>query len=118
MYNPIIVEHFSNPKHSGDMAEFDTVLKIGNPVCGDTINIKVKYNQGTVQEAKFTAYGCATSLATADIFTGYIIGKNAEEILATSLVQREEMLGELEPSQMHCLTILHELFAQVEGVRV
>ncbi|GAA3326581.1 hypothetical protein GCM10020331_063060 [Ectobacillus funiculus] len=68
---------------------------------------------------KFTAYGCATALATADIFFAhYIIGKQLSEIIATPIDIREAMLGELEPSQMHCLYILHELFTQLEQVAV
>lgn len=118
MYNPTIVAHFSNPKHSGELPNANQELKIGNSVCGDTIFLKLRIVQEKVEDAKFTAYGCATSLATADIFAHYIIGKQLSEIIATPIDRREAMLGELEPPQMHCLHILHELFTQLEQVAV
>lgn len=116
MYNSIIIDHFSNPRHSGDLIDANAELKIGNPVCGDTIFLKIKIEENRILNAKFQAYGCATSLATADIFADYITGQDLAEVHKLSEQEIKSMLGELEPSQMHCLNILNDLFRQIKNV--
>ncbi|MDM5232010.1 iron-sulfur cluster assembly scaffold protein [Lysinibacillus pakistanensis] len=115
MYNSIIVDYFSNPRHSGELTDANMELKIGNSVCGDTIFMSVKVEDGEILDAKYKAYGCATSLATADIFAEFIINKSIEEIKQQPQHEIDKMLGELEPPQMHCLNILHELFEQIRS---
>jgi nitrogen fixation protein NifU and related proteins len=110
MYNPIIVDHFSNPRNAGEIKDKDYQIKIGNPVCGDTIFLDLKLEQNHVIDAKFRAYGCAGSIATASIFSEYILGKSISQIVQTPESYKEKMLGELEPPQMHCLHILKQLF--------
>ncbi|MDP5272823.1 iron-sulfur cluster assembly scaffold protein [Chengkuizengella axinellae] len=114
MYNSVIVDHFTNPSNTGEITDKDIQIKIGNSVCGDTIFIDIKLDRDHIINAKFKAYGCATSIATADIFSEYIIGKSFKEIQDISVTERKEMLGELDPSQMHCLHILEELFTKLD----
>jgi nitrogen fixation NifU-like protein len=117
MYNSLIIEHFSKTTYIGEIIDRDFELKIGNPVCGDKIHIHLKCNSDRViQDAKFKAYGCATSIATASIFTEFIINKSLNEVLTMTPNQRSDMLGELEPAHMHCYEILEQLFAQIEEI--
>ncbi len=110
MYNDLIISHFSNPQHSGELAACDYDYEIGNPVCGDRIHIQLQTNdtqQGKqIEKAVFRAWGCATSLATANIFCESIINTSIACIAQRDEQQMEQMLGDLEPSQQHCLPIL------------
>lgn len=111
MYNEIITEHFMNPRNIGELDHPDHIVKIGNSICGDTIVLHVRYAaEGRIADVKFKAYGCATSIATASVFSAYIINKTDSELLGISRSEMELLLGELEPSQMHCLDIMAELF--------
>lgn len=117
MYNQLIIDHFSNPRNVGEIENPDAEIVIGNPVCGDKVVIHINWDGSKrISEVRFKAYGCATAIATASIFSEYIRGKTSGEIAATSEDQRNHMLGELEPSQHHCLDILHGLFKQVQEV--
>jgi nitrogen fixation NifU-like protein len=113
MYNDIIIEHFSNPQHVGDLENADHEFEIGNPVCGDRIKIQLLVSEQAIKKAVFRAWGCATSVATANIFCGSIEGKDANSCLKRTPSDIETMLGELEPSQHHCLNILTELHQQL-----
>ena len=44
MYSEKVMDHFANPRNSGEMENPDGVGTVGNPTCGDlmTIYIKVK----------------------------------------------------------------------------
>lgn len=110
MYNAIISDHFMNPRNIGEIVHPDLEFRIGNPICGDTIHVCVNFQESRIKEIKYKAYGCATSLATASIFSECVQGKAINELIDITLAGREEMLGELEPNQKHCLDILNELF--------
>jgi nitrogen fixation NifU-like protein len=112
MYNELIVENFSSPGYSGEMESPDFALELGNPVCGDKLEIKARIEDGLLLNPCFQAWGCATSIATANIFCRYIDGKSIDEVRSTESGIVENMLGELDPSQHHCLEMLSELFSQ------
>jgi len=112
MYNNIIIENFTNPKNTAELTEHDFIINTGNPVCDDRISIWVKLENNKISATRQKAYGCATSLATASIFSEYIKGKQIVDFEKTHNVEQMaiELLGELEPSQMHCYEIFSELF--------
>lgn len=89
-------------------------IKVGNDVCDDQLVLQLNVNEdGEVCEIKYRAYGCATSIATGNIFCEFVKGKSLELISATDQNQRNKMLGELDPSQHHCLDILNNIFNRV-----
>ena len=112
MYNSIIIENFTNPKNAAALTDYSFIVNTGNPVCDDRISIWVKIENNTIVETGQKAYGCATSLATASIFSEYIKGKTVEAIVKAANIPQKatDLLGELEPSQMHCYEIFNELF--------
>lgn len=113
MYNDIIVDHFTDPKYVGDIENSDVEFEIGNPVCGDRIRVQFIRDGGQVKDIAFRAWGCATSIATADIFCSSVIDKSSADIVGRSTEEIESMLGELDPSQHHCIHILHELHSKL-----
>ncbi|PSW06710.1 iron-sulfur cluster assembly scaffold protein [Photobacterium lipolyticum] len=119
MFNEVIVDNFSNPSHQGEVDSAQANLKLGNPVCGDTVNISLQFESAdTVSEAKFQAWGCATSLAMANVFCRYVEGRKLTEIKEVEADFITSLLGELEPSQHHCLEMLNELFDQCRSLEV
>ena len=119
MYNSIIVENFSNPCHSGKVTFPNFSIELGNPICGDKIIVQgiISSNQ-VITESKFQAWGCATTIATANIFCQYLLDKSLDTIRDTKTKKINELLGDLEPSQFHCLEMLRELFQKVGEISI
>ncbi|QQX80330.1 iron-sulfur cluster assembly scaffold protein [Shewanella sp. KX20019] len=113
MYNDIIIDNFSNPEFVGDLASAEHKFEIGNPVCGDRIKIQVNLDGDSIRDSRFRAWGCATSVATANVFCRSIMGRSFAEISARQTAEIAAMLGELEPSQQHCVNILIELHREL-----
>ncbi|WP_444902918.1 iron-sulfur cluster assembly scaffold protein [Microbulbifer sp. CnH-101-E] len=109
MYNDIIIDNFSDPAHVGDINEPNYEYEIGNPVCGDRIRVQINITNGLIDSARFRAWGCATSVATANIFCASLEGLAPERLAGRTSSEIEGMLGELEPSQHHCVEILQQL---------
>ncbi len=109
MYNDIIITNFSEPEHSGEIENPHLEFEVGNSVCGDRIKIQIEMDGRKIVRGVFRAWGCATSVATANIFCSLINGNVIETVVNCDKSEFDKMLGELEPSQHHCLDILHEL---------
>ena len=57
MYSDKVMEHFKNPKNTGEIPDADGIGTVGNPVCGDlmTMYIKVKENGLRISSSKLLA---------------------------------------------------------------
>lgn len=116
MFNEIIVKNFSDPAFAAELDEAAASIEIGNPVCGDRIRVQLDVADGLIRRARYQAWGCATSLATGNVFCACIDGKPLSVLLGTSNGDIEAMLGELEPSQHHCLEMLRSLFQRLKQI--
>lgn len=109
MYNDIIIKNFSEPEYSGEIQNPHFEFEVGNSVCGDRIRVQIEMDGEKITKGVFRAWGCATSVATANIFCSLINANTIETIVNRDTSEIDKLLGELEPSQHHCLDILHEL---------
>ena len=52
-YSKEVMEHFMNPRNVGVIENPDGYGKVGNPVCGDLMEIFIKVNDNKVDDIKF-----------------------------------------------------------------
>jgi len=113
LFNDTICEHFTNPRNVGELPGHNRVVKIGNPVCGDTIVLHALVLANRVEDLRFLAYGCATSIATASIISSFMKGRTLQELASLKRGEVAAMLGELDPPQQHCVDIGMELIERL-----
>src|SRR5690554_2220681 len=113
MFNDIIVRNFSDPTHALELDQATDVIELGNAVCGDRIKVQLQIANGCIQRAAYAAWGCATSLATGNIFCGKVQDMQLQEAAQLEPHVIDRMLGDLDPSQHHCLEMLHTLFGRL-----
>ena len=75
MYNPTIIENFSRPTNVGELESPTFVVEIGNPVCDDKVKLFVSIENNEIKDVLFKAYGCATSIASANILCDFLKNK-------------------------------------------
>lgn len=114
MYNDIIVKNFTDPVFAEEMDEATASISIGNPVCGDRILVRLLVADGHIQRARYQAWGCATSLAAGNVFCAHVNSQPLHAVMSTPEGIIDTMLGELEPSQHHCLEMLRGLFQRLK----
>src|SRR4030043_253631 len=102
LYSPIVIEHFTHPRNTGEMENPDGVGEAQNPVCGDTMRLFIKVVGERINDAKFLTYGCSAAIASSSITTEMIKGKTIGEALAISDQMVAEALGGLPPTKIHC----------------
>tara|TARA_B100000315_G_scaffold221323_1_gene224627 strand:- start:1265 stop:1657 length:393 start_codon:yes stop_codon:yes gene_type:complete len=108
LYSEKVMEHFNNPRNVGEMENPDGIGHVGNPVCGDIMELYIKVNNGTTVDSKFKTFGCGAAIATSSMVTEMVKGKSIEEALKISNRAVAEALGGLPPIKMHCSSLAEE----------
>ncbi len=102
MYSEQVMEHFRNPRNVGEIENPDGIGHVGNPVCGDIMELYIKVEDGIIVDAKFKTFGCGAAIATSSMVTELVKGKRVAEALKISNRAVAEALGGLPPIKMHC----------------
>jgi nitrogen fixation NifU-like protein len=111
-YSKKVMEHFLNPHNVGVIENPDGYGKVGNPVCGDVMEIFIKVRDEKITDIKFRTFGCGSAIATSSMVTDLAKGKHVDEAIK---ITRSDVANELDglPAQkMHCSNLaadaLHE----------
>ncbi len=108
LYSEKVMEHFKNPRNVGEIENPDGVGHVGNPVCGDIMELYIKVKDSIIVDAKFKTFGCGAAIATSSMVTELVKGKEIEEALKISNRAVAEALGGLPPIKMHCSVLSEE----------
>lgn len=80
MYKEIILDYYKNPRNRGTIESPDAKAKDSNPLCGDVIEMQLKFSGDKVSDIKFNGDGCAISQASASMLTELVMGKPIDEV--------------------------------------
>jgi len=118
VYSEKVMEHFRNPRNVGEIENADGVGKVGNPVCGDIMELSLEVEDGVIKDAKFRTFGCGAAIATSSMVTELVKGKTIDEALEVSNKAVAEALGGLPPVKMHCSVLAEQaLRSAIEDYR-
>lgn len=102
-YSEKVLDHFRHPRNTGTLKGEDVARgRVGNPVCGDLMEIYIKVRDERIQDIKFKTFGCGSAVATASMVTELAKGKS---LLEASRITRQNVASELDglpPVKMHC----------------
>jgi nitrogen fixation NifU-like protein len=107
-YSKKVMDHFKNPRNVGEMENPDGVGHVGNPVCGDIMELYIKVKNGIIVDAKFKTFGCGAAIATSSMVTEIVKGKGIKEALKISNKTVAEALDGLPAVKMHCSVLAEE----------
>ena len=57
MYSEKVLDHFSNPRNVGELADANGIGQVGNAKCGDIMKMYIKVNGGVIEDVKFKTFG-------------------------------------------------------------
>lgn len=106
-YSKKVLKEFTNPKNMGEIKSPDGVGKVGNPACGDIMQIHIKVDKNKsgkeiLKDIKFKTFGCAAAIATSSMITQLAKGKTLDEAEKITRNDVAESLEGLPPVKMHC----------------
>jgi nitrogen fixation NifU-like protein len=116
-YSNEVIKHFQHPSNMGKMDDPDGVGEVGNPVCGDLMNIYLKVEKNSdgrefIEDIKFETLGCVAAISTSSMVTEMAKGKTLDEAYEIKFSDVAKSLGSLPPVKMHCADLA------VKGLRL
>lgn len=108
-YSEKVMDHFTNPRNVGEIADASGEGTVGNAVCGDIMRIYLDIDDdGIIQDAKFKTFGCGAAIATSSMATELVKGKTVQEALEVTNKAVMEALDGLPPVKVHCSLLAEE----------
>ena len=101
-YSKKVMDHFMNPRNVGEIESPDGYGKVGNPVCGDLMEIFIRVKEDRVEDIKFRTFGCASAIAVSSMVTEMAKGMSLEEAMKITRDDVADELGGLPPQKLHC----------------
>ena len=109
LYQNRILAEYRAPKNFGLKDNFTHQAKAANPVCGDSIIVRLKIENGIVKDVSFKNIGCVISTASASLFLAFIKGCVVKDIRAFGPDTPLLLLGiSLTPGRLKCGTLVLE----------
>ena len=108
MYSEKVMDHFSNPRNVGEIADANAVGTVGNAKCGDIMKIYMKIENDTIVDIKFKTFGCGAAVATSSMATELVKGKTIDEALQLTNKAVVEALDGLPAAKLHCSVLAEE----------
>lgn len=117
-YSEKVLDHFRNPRNVGEIEDADGYGKVGNPVCGDLMEIYIKVDDNIIKDIKFKTFGCGSAIATSSMVTELAKGMNLDEAMNITRKDVADELDGLPPKKMHCSNLAADaLHAAIEDYR-
>jgi len=111
MYAERLLEHFKNPRNTGELRAPAVTVEVSNPACGDILRLSVQFDGDIVADARYRARGCTASIACGSALTEWLMGKTRSALASLEPVAVEEAVGGLPQASRHAAVLC------VEGVR-
>ena len=114
LYREEILEHYRNPRNQGKIAKSNAKAHVGNPLCGDTMDmeltIKKEKGKDIVSDISFKSDGCAISTATGSMLSEKVKGMTVSQIEKLTKDDVLKLLGmDLMPNRLKCALISLEV---------
>ena len=94
LYKEVILDHYRAPRNKGRLDPHDVALERNNPLCGDEIELFLKFDGDTLDGVAFEGKGCSISQASTSMMTEKVRGLSSKDAghLAESI--KRMMAGE------------------------
>ena len=97
LYQELILDHGKSPRNFRYPEGANREANGHNPLCGDQLTVKVRYEEGVVVDVGFQGSGCAISQAAASTMTEWAKGRRREEVAAMFHDYHDAVTGKAEP---------------------
>jgi nitrogen fixation NifU-like protein len=107
-YNPTVMDHFLNPRNTGELKPADASSFVENAACGDMVKLTLRIEGGWVQEARTKTFGCAAAIAAASALTELLRGRTLAEARALKDADVVRALGGLPEHKLKCSLVAEQ----------
>ena len=99
LYKEVILDHYRAPRNKGQLDPHDIALERNNPLCGDEIELFLKFDGDNLEGIAFDGKGCSISQASASMMTEKVKGLSAKGAAELAENIKSMMAGESDGDQ-------------------
>ena len=99
LYKEVILDHYRAPRNKGKLDPHDVALERNNPLCGDEIELFLKFEGDSLTGVAFDGKGCSISQASASMMTEKVKGLSAKDAASLAESIKSMMAGESDGDQ-------------------
>ncbi|MFN2490979.1 MAG: Fe-S cluster assembly sulfur transfer protein SufU [Actinomycetota bacterium] len=96
LYKEVILDHYRSPRNKGRLDPHDVALERNNPLCGDEIELFLRFNGDKLDGIAFEGKGCSISQASASMMTEKVSGLSTEDAARMAQLIKHMLAGEEE----------------------
>ena len=115
MYSPQVLDHFEHPRNAGVVADADAEVQIESPACGDVLKLALRLSGDRIDEIRFLAKGCVSSMACGSALTELVHGSTVAQARRLTREQLLEAVGGLPAASTHASHLAMDALAAVLG---
>lgn len=79
LYQEVILDHNRKPRNCHVMECANRSADGHNPLCGDTVKVYLRIEEGVIEDISFQGHGCAICTASCSLMTEAVKGKPVTE---------------------------------------
>ena len=96
LYKEVILDHYRAPRNKGRLDPHDVAIERNNPLCGDEIELFLKFDGDSLEGIAFDGKGCSISQASASMMTEKVKGLETKAAAEMAESIKRMMAGEEE----------------------
>ncbi|MGH9359833.1 MAG: iron-sulfur cluster assembly scaffold protein [Terriglobia bacterium] len=108
-YSDTLLDYFHHPRNAGEIEQPTAVVEAANPVCGDTLKLWAKAQDGILVQVRFKAAGCVPALACGSWLAERLETKRVSDLSPLAPAEFEEALGGLPQASHHAAVLAAEV---------
>jgi NifU-like protein involved in Fe-S cluster formation len=112
-YNAAVMDHFLNPRNTGEVAGATHTVLVRNPTCGDLVKLTLRVAEGVVKEARAKTFGCAAAIAASSALTELLRGRTVEEARRVRNTDVVAFLGGLPEHKIVCSLVADQAVEEI-----
>ncbi len=106
----ILLDHYQNPRHRGELEDADIAMPGGNPGCGDVVTVYLKGSEDHehIHDVSYEGEGCTISMAASSMLLEQVVDNKLTmgEILELDYNEMIDQLGrQIVASRPKCATL-------------
>ena len=106
-YSDTAITYFIDKKNMGCLPDADQITELTG-VCGDTMKIYLKVEQGRIKDAKIQVLGCPGAVASAMAAMDLVRGKTLDEARSLQDADIFRVLEQIPDQKQHCIRLTNK----------
>lgn len=119
MYSQTLMDHFGNPRNSGQLEKYSVRGVSGDPNSGPFMVLYLDVQKSRIRAVSFQTYGCAAAIAAGSLLTELVKGRTLDEASTLDAKSIKAGLGGIPLGKEHCadtaISALRNALSQVKG---